>query len=503
MPFLEMRDVHKRFGGVVALDGASLSAEPGELHALLGANGSGKSTLNKTLTGVVAADRAEVLLDGQPVTLRGPREAQARGISAVYQELSLVPDLSVEDNVALGVEPARFGFVDRREQRRTVRGVVERFGSAFEGRVPLDTPVAGLPPGEQQIVEICKAVARDPRILVLDEATASLHEAQVRALFEALRDLKDRGVLVIFTSHRLEEVFELCDRATVLRSGATVGTVELAAADQAEVVRMMLGRSIDRIERDRTEAPEARRVVLEVRGLITDRLRDVSFTVETGEVLGVAGLQGQGQDELLEALFGAARISSGEVRLDGKPIHPRSPRQAVRERIALIPGERAREGLFSRRPILENLTLASVGRRALPGGLLRGARERRAAGDAVRRLQIKLGRLLDPVLTLSGGNQQKVVVGRWLLTEPRVILMDDPTKGIDVGAKEELYSSMRRLADEGVAIVFHSSENLELVRLCGRVLVLFEGRLVQVLEGDQVTEDRLLEASVGVDQVPG
>src|ERR687891_553701 len=467
MPFLEMRDVHKRFGGVVALDGASLSAEPGELHALLGANGSGKSTLNKTLTGVVAADRAEVLLDGQPVTLRGPREAQARGISAVYQELSLVPDLSVEDNVALGVEPARFGFVDRREQRRTVRGVVERFGSAFEGRLPLDTPVAGLPPGEQQIVEICKAVARDPRIL------------------------------------GLEEVFELCDRATVLRSGATVGTVELAAADQAEVVRMMLGRSIDRIERDRTEAPEARRVVLEVRGLITDRLRDVSFTVETGEVLGVAGLQGQGQDELLEALFGAARISSGEVRLDGKPIHPRSPRQAVRERIALIPGERAREGLFSRRPILENLTLASVGRRALPGGLLRGARERRAAGDAVRRLQIKLGRLLDPVLTLSGGNQQKVVVGRWLLTEPRVILMDDPTKGIDVGAKEELYSSMRRLADEGVAIVFHSSENLELVQLCGRVLVLFEGRVVQVLEGDQVTEDRLLEASVGVDQVPG
>src|ERR687891_49692 len=440
MPFLEMRDVHKRFGGVVALDGASLSAEPGELHALLGANGSGKSTLNKTLTGVVAADRAEVLLDGQPVTLRGPREAQARGISAVYQELSLVPDLSVEDNVALGVEPARFGFVDRREQRRTVRGVVERFGSAFEGRLPLDTPVAGLPPGEQQIVEICKAVARDPRILVLDEATASLHEAQVRALFEALRDLKDRGVLVIFTSHRLEEVFELCDRATVLRSGATVGTVELAAADQ---------------------------------------------------------------DELLEALFGAARISSGEVRLDGKPIHPRSPRQAVRERIALIPGERAREGLFSRRPILENLTLASVGRRALPGGLLRGARERRAAGDAVRRLQIKLGRLLDPVLTLSGANPQKVVVGRWLLTEPRVILMDDPTKGIDVGAKEELYSSMRRLADEGVAIVFHSSENLELVRLCGRVLVLFEGRVVQVLEGDQVTEDRLLEASVGVDQVPG
>jgi ribose transport system ATP-binding protein len=496
---VEMADVHKRFGGVVALAGASLSAEAGELHALIGPNGSGKSTLNKTLTGVVAPDRAEIKVDGRPVAFRGPQEAQAVGISAVYQELSLVGDLTVAENVGLGVEPTRLGFLDRDEQRRRVHQVLERFASAFEGRLPLDRPVASLTSAERQIVEIGKAIARNPRILVLDEATASLHQAQVQVLFEVVRELRDRGVLVIFTSHRLDEVFALCERATVLRGGKNVRTVDLTRTTESELVTMMLGHALEQPERPRPQEIAARPAVLEVHDLTTARLRGISFQLREGEILGVGGLVGQGQSELLSALFGAARVRGGEIRLNGSPVRLHGPRQAARAGIALIPGDRAREGLFGRRPILENLTLPSAARRTL-AGILRNDRERRAAGEAVRRLRIKLRRLEDAVSTLSGGNQQKVVVGKWLLTEPRIVLMDDPTKGIDVAAKEELYESMRSLADLGVGILFHSTDNLELVEYCARVLVLFEGRVVATLEGDDLTEDRLLSASMRVDQ---
>jgi ribose transport system ATP-binding protein len=503
MAFLEMSDVHKRFGGVVALAGASLSAERGELHALVGPNGSGKSTLTKTLTGVVEADRAEIRLEGQPVAFRSPRQAQARGIAAVYQDLSLVGDLTVAQNVGLGIEPTRLGFVDEGEQRGQAREVLERFAAAFEGGLPLDRPVAALSPGEQQIVEICKAIARDPRILVLDEATASLHHAQVEILFTVARELKERGVLVVFTSHRLDEVFALCERATVLRGGRNIRTVMLSDTSQDELITMMLGHELERPQRPPPTEIAKRSVVLEVRDLTSARLREVSFQLHEGEILGVGGLQGQGQSELLSGLFGVTRLRGGEIRLHGSPIDLHGPRQAAEAGIALIPGNRAREGLLARRPVLENLTLPSSRRRALPGGILRLERERRAADRAVKRLQIRVGRLDDPVFTLSGGNQQKVVVGKWLLTEPRVILMDDPTKGIDVAAKEELYESMRSLADQGVGILFHSTDDLELAEICSRVMVLFEGRVAAVLEGDDLTEDGLLSASMRVDRVGG
>jgi ribose transport system ATP-binding protein len=503
MAFLEMADVHKRFGGVVALAGASLSVDEGDLHALLGPNGSGKSTLTKTLTGVVEPDRAEIRLKGRPVAFRNPMDAQDQGISAVYQDLSLVGDLSVVENVALGVEPTRFGFLDRRRQRRRVAEVLERFGSAFEAGIPLDRPVRLLSPGEQQIVEICKAVVREPRVLVLDEATASLHQAQVEVVFEVARELRERGVLVVFTSHRLDEAFALCRRATVLREGRTVGTVELSRTSEGELVRMMLGHELERVEHPAPAEIAERPVVLEADGLATAKLHQVSLRLREGEILGLGGLQGQGQSELLLALFGAGRLRAGGVRVHDRPIHLRNPKRAVAAGIVLIPGDRSREGLFGRRPVLENLALPSAGRRALPGGLLSADRERKAADRAVRRLRIKVGRLDDPVYTLSGGNQQKVVVGKWLLTEPRVVLMDDPTKGVDVGAKEELYEDVRSLAGQGVAIVFNSSDNRELVELCDRVLVLYEGRVVESLERDDLTENRLLAASMRVDQVAG
>lgn len=507
MPYLEMSAVHKRYGGVVALAGASLHAERGEVHALVGPNGSGKSTLNKTLTGVVEPDHAEIRVDGRAVAFAGPRDAQAAGIAAVYQDLSLVPQLSVIENIELGVEPrAALGYVDRGEQADRARAVIDRFGRAFEADVWLEGPVGRLSPGEQQIVEVCKAVAREPRVLILDEATAALHVAQVQVLFEVTRELAEQGVLVIFTSHRMDEVYDICDRATVLRGGETIGEVDLAETGRDELVEMMVGRRAPVVvPAGDAVAPRDRRtadggdppVVLEARDLRGGSLSDVSFSVRAGETVGLGGLQGQGQSELLATVYGARRIRGGEILVDGASRRLRSPRHAVAAGIALIPGDRMRDGLFPVRPILENLALPSMARRTV-AGVLSGGRERKAARHAVDRLSITLGGLDDPVATLSGGNQQKVVVGRWLLTDPRIVLMDDPTKGIDVGAKDELYAVMRSLNADGVSILFNSSDNQELLALSDRILVLYEGRIVDELNGDRLTEDQLLAASMRV-----
>lgn len=505
--FLAMSGVRKHYGGVRALDGASLECERGEVHALLGANGSGKSTLNKILTGVVAPDAEQIRLRDEPITITGPRDAQRLRIAAVYQELSLVPELSVAANVALATEPkGRLGFLDRDRTRTRAREVMERFRAAFGGTLPVDEPLGNLSPGEQQIVEICKALSRDPEILILDEATASLHKAQVDILFEVVRQLAARDALVIFTSHRLDEIFAVCNRATVLRNGRTIGTVELADTTQADLVRMMTGHAADEALAPPPphEEPAAERpAVLSVRNLATAKLKDVSFDVHAGEILGLGGLQGQGQSELLAALFGAEPIGSGTVSLEGQPLKLHRPGQAVRAGIAFVPGNRGRQGLLGARPILENLAVPSMARRALAHLLLRQSREERAAREAVEQLHITIGSLTDPVVTLSGGNQQKVVVGKWLLTHPRAVLLDDPTKGIDVEAKEEVYRIIRSLTAEGVAVLFNSSEDRELVELSDRVLVLYEGQVVEDLPREQLSEDRLVAAALRVAEVSG
>ncbi|WP_166345747.1 sugar ABC transporter ATP-binding protein [Phytoactinopolyspora limicola] len=495
MALLEMNGVRKRFGGVLALDDASLSAAGGEVHALLGPNGSGKSTLNKTLTGVVVPDRASITIDGSPVAIHGPRDAHAHGVAAVYQQLSVVDDLTVTQNVVLGLEPTRrLGLLDRRAARTVAAEVLTRFSPAFAGSVPYDAAVGALSPGEQQIVEICKALARRPRILVLDEATASLHKEQVHVLFEVVRELRDSGVLVVFTSHRMDEVFALCDQATVLRNGRTVGTIALADATEDQLVHMMVGDVERREEARRSHASD--RTVLQVRGLTTQRLRDVSFSVAQGEVLGLGGLQGQGQSDLLLAMFGAAKIHAGEVLYDGVPLPLTSPVKAARAGVALVPGDRGRQGMFAVRPIQENLSIASMHRRATARLALSQRAERRAARGIVERLNIVIGGLADRISTLSGGNQQKVVIGKWLLNEPRVVLLDDPTKGIDITAKEEVYAIIRELADSGAAVVFNSSDNRELLEMSDRVLVLFEGGVVDELTDAQVTEEDLVASAL-------
>lgn len=498
LALLEMEGVRKRFGGVLALDSASFTAGHGEVHALLGPNGSGKSTLNKTLTGVVVPDRAAIRIGGEPARIHGPRDAHSHGIAAVYQQLSVVDDLTVTQNVVLGLEPARrLGFLDQRGARAVAGGVLERFAPAFAGRLPFDTPVGALSPGEQQIVEICKALARDPRILVLDEATASLHKEQVHVLFEVVRELRESGVLVVFTSHRMDEVFALCDRATILRNGRTSGTLDLAHTSEDDLVQLMVG-DVERREEARRSRP-AGRTVLEVRGLTTDRLREVSFTVRQGEVLGLGGLQGQGQSDLLLAMFGATRIHAGEVRYDDVPLPLASPVKAARSGVALVPGDRGRQGMFAVRPIQENLSIASMHRRTFAGLGLRGSVERKAAQRVVERLNIVIGGLAERISTLSGGNQQKVIIGKWLLNEPRVVLLDDPTKGVDITAKEEVYAIVRELADSGAAVIFNSSDNRELLEMSDRVLVLFEGAVVEELTDDQVTEEELVASALRLD----
>lgn len=492
---LEVVDVHKHFGGVVALDGASLECRAGEVHALLGANGSGKSTLAKVVTGVVVPDRGEVRIRGRAERITGPADMMRLGIGAVYQELSLIPQLSVSENIMLFHEPTRRGRIDSEQLWRRAMMVLDRLTADLGRRLPLHAPVQDLSPAEQQLVEIAKALSRDPYVLILDEATASLRKEEVEALFRVVRELKAEGRGIVFISHRMQEVYDLCDRATVLRNGSTVGTVDLASTPEDQVLRMMTGEELDYGGRYHGRGAVGP-IRLRVEGLrVGHRVQGVSFSLHGGEVIGLGGLQGQGQSELLRALFGDLPVDAGTVTVDSREVRFRGPFDAVRNGVVLVPGNRTREGLFMIRSILENLTLPSVGRRSRLG-FLSPRDEWVAASRPVDELQIKLSDLNQPVSSLSGGNQQKVVVGKWLLTDPRILLLDDPTKGVDVRARGELYGVIDQLRSRGMAVVLNSSDNSELLTLCDRVLVMYEGAIVDELAGPRLTEAELVAASL-------
>lgn len=497
MPLLEMRDVRKHYGGVRALDGASLTLNAGEVHGLLGPNGSGKSTLNKVLAGTVAADGATMTLDGEPLTIHSPMDAHRHGITAVYQQLSLVPELTVGQNLMLGVEPTRLGFLRPRRIAARMAETLERFAPALGTRVDANTRVGDLPPGEQQVVEIAKAVMRRPKILILDEATASLHRDQVRLVFEIVRELCAGGVSVVFVSHRIDEVMDLCTRATILRAGVTVATAEIAETSEQELVQLMVG-DVAATVKDATAASAASEGsdLLTVENLSGGVLDDVSFRVRGGEVLGLGGLQGQGQSELLLTIFGALHARSGAITVAGHTRRIAHPADAARAGIALVPGDRGTQGMFAQRPIQENVSIVSLARRLLAGFVISPARERAAATTMVDRLSIKIGGLGDPVSSLSGGNQQKVIIAKWLLNEPTIILLDDPTKGVDIGAKAEIYALIRELTARGAAVVFNSSDDRELAEVSDRVLVMYEGGIRGELTGADVTYDNLVASAL-------
>jgi ribose transport system ATP-binding protein len=486
--------VSRSFGGVRALRDASFSAIFGEVHALVGENGAGKSTLIKILSGVLRPDAGALRVRGTEVEFGSPHEARALGIGTVFQELTLMPWMTVAENLFLRNEPrgpAR--LIRRRELAARTDEVFARLG--IEGIDPNELPAA-LSLAHRQVIEIARALLREPDILFLDEPTSALAEQEVEWLFGLVRGLREQGKCVIFTSHRWGEVANLADRITIFRNGEYVATRE--ELTESEAVTLMTGRTIDRMYPDVPPVPEDAPAVLEVQDLRGERVADVSFDLRRGEILGIGGLAGQGQRDLFMTLFGARKRLGGETRVNGKARRIRKPADAIRLRmgIALVPEDRKTEGLMLPMSVRDNLTLAVLGRVAFYG-VLNPALEHRLVARAVRRLQIRTSRAtVQEVGTLSGGNQQKVLIGRWLLAESDILLLYDITRGVDVGTKHDIYELMMELVREGKSLLFYSSETEEMARLCHRVLVMREGRFAAELAGDATDAEAIVAASL-------
>ena len=496
---LSAQHLVKRYGGVVALADGSLDVESGEVVALMGANGSGKSTLGKIITGAVVPDGGRLLLDGEEARFSSPQAARRAGISAVYQELSLVPDMTVAENIWLANEPVALGRVRKKERKERTARLLSLFEDALGPSVGPDSLVSDLSPSDRQIVEILKAYSREPRVMILDEATASLGARQVERLFELVGEWKARGMALIFISHRMEEIFQIADRATVLRSGKTVGAADLKETNEEELVGLMIeGGVAERHIRAQRGDRWRENGSAGDRRLRSAVLNGVSLQLREGEILGLGGLQGQGQSDLLLALFGAVP-HSGTVRLEGEEVRLSHPRKAMKRGLAFVPGDRGSEGLLSIRSILENLLLPSWSRY---GALLNMRRARSDSEEVSQDLSLKMGSLDHPVSSLSGGNAQKVVLGKWLMRDPKVLLLDDPTKGVDVGAKGEFYKILSDLRQRGVAILLHSSDDEELLGLCDRVLAMRDGEVRRELSGNDLNKSALVSASVGAASSP-
>jgi len=507
-PVLQLIDVSKRYGGVRALERARFGCASGRIHALLGENGAGKSTLIKVMAGVVQPDEGRLVLRGQERRFTHPQDAVNAGIACIFQELSLMPDLSVADNICITNPPRRFGLIDQRAQRRIAEAALQRAGA--EGIHPL-APVSSLSLSRRQMVEIAKALAREPKILILDEATSALTAADVQRVFALLKRLRDEGLAIVYISHRMHEIAELADDCSVFRNGQHVATFEAGSKTDAETVAMMIGREISHAfppkaalaERSGAAAAGAAEPPprLDVRGLNwNDRLHDIHLTARAGEVVGLGGLDGQGQREFFLALFGVLRGVSGEIRVDGQPVQPGSPRAAKRagSGIALVPEDRKVDGLMLPMGVRENLSLAALDVLSR-AGVINRARESDAAQRVVRQLSIKAPDLDEAVGTLSGGNQQKVVIAKWLMNAPRIILLSDPTRGIDVGTKQEIYALLRQLAEGDAAVLLYSTDYAELIGCCNRVAVFFDGRIVRWLQGDALTETALVASALNIE----
>ena len=502
---LEMKAITKSFPGVRALDGVSFDLNKGEIHALVGENGAGKSTLIKILAGVYPHPQygGEIVLDGTERRFAGVRDSENAGIAVIYQELSLVKELSVAENIFLGREPRRFGVINWSELYSRAQTLLGELHLAIDPRAP----VRNLGIGQQQLVEIAKALSHEARILVLDEPTAALTEAEVATLFGILNKLRERGVAMIYISHKLDEVFSISDRITVLRDGGSVGTAAASELDETRVIAKMVGREVGQIfpesKHQRGDAIfNARNITVEDPAVPGKLLVDnVSFSARKGEVLGIAGLMGSGRSELLMAIFGAhPGRKSAEISVDGNHININQPYDAIKNGIGFVTEDRKRYGLILDQTILKNMTLAAL--RRLSGRFITDEDSEAAAGERTARdLRVKAPSIFTIAGTLSGGNQQKVVLGKWLLTNPRVLFLDEPTRGIDVGAKQEIYSEINRLAATGIAIVLVSSELPEVLGLSDRVIVLHEGRITGEFEREAATPEAVMSCATGRRQI--
>lgn len=498
---LEMKDIRKSFGGVHALKGVQLSCRRGEVHILAGENGAGKSTILKILSGLYPADSGEIYFKGEKVTFSSPRKAQQAGIAMVYQELTLIPDLTVLENVFLNKEETkRFGAVDKKKMERMLRELMDAYGIHLRP----DAYVKTLSVAQQQMAEILKCLLRDPELIVLDEATSALARKEVEQLFCVIRTLKERGKTVIFISHRMEELHAIGDRVTVFKDGSYVGTREIREISNDDLIRMMIGRSIDAVFPPKNDK-ESQNVIFSARELnLGNKLKNISLDVYKGEILGVAGLQGHGQTELMNALGGAIPCQSGTICVHQKAVRTGSAGQAIASGISLVPSDRKVEGLLLGLPIRQNLALTSLKARKNLALFIHQKKETAFANGLVKSLSIKAHSIENPVSSLSGGNQQKVVLGKAIATEPKVILFNEPTRGIDVEAKREFYNIMRSYAQRGIAVIMCSSDMSEIIGMCDRVLVMYEGGISSVICGSDISEEAIMRAAMGLNsQVTG
>ncbi|GAB2922580.1 sugar ABC transporter ATP-binding protein [Nonomuraea fastidiosa] len=491
-PIMSLRDVSKSFGAVQALSGVRLDLYAGEAHGLVGENGAGKSTLVKILAGAHPADTGTLTVDGKELAFSGPADAQAAGIAVIYQEPTLFPDLSVAENIFMSHQPLRsMRRIDANAMRAATSELFARLGVGLDP----DRPARGLSIADQQLVEIAKALAFDARVLIMDEPTAALSGVEVERLFSVVGSLRESGAAVLFISHRFDEIFTLCSRITVMRDGRWVSTDPAAELTVEELVRRMVGREVSSLYPKTAAAVGESR--LEVRGLTRHGVfEDVSFAVRGGEIVALAGLVGAGRSEVARAVFGVDRPDAGEVIVDGSTLPPGDTAAAIAAGLALVPEDRRQQGLVMELSVERNATLTrrwSLSRL----GLLFGGAERAAARMWSERLQVKTARLTDPVSTLSGGNQQKVVLAKWLSTEPGVLIVDEPTRGIDVGTKAEVHRLLSELAGQGVAVLMISSELPEVLGMADRVLVMHEGRLVADIPRTQADEESVMLAATG------
>ena len=503
MPFLSVEGLKKYFGGVKALDGVSFFLEQGEVHALVGENGAGKSTLIKILSGVFPYDHGAIFLDGQTYRPQSPHEAKERGVQVVHQEFNLLEHLSIAENVSIEKLPRnRFGLLDRKELNARARKALDAIGLTD---IDVKAPVSTLGIAHRQLVEIARALQSDSQILILDEPTATLTERETKRLFELVSRIKEDGVTVVFVSHHLDEVFEICDRVTVFRNGRTIATDLIAETTPDGIVQRMVGRQLAGEMVSRDDHKEFGNVALSVQDVCTQANpteTGVSFDLRYGEILGIAGLVGAGRTEILRGIFGIDPIRSGQVQRDGKTARFSGPGDAIAAGIGFVTEDRKDEGLILDMPISANVSLANM-KSVSQSGLLKFAAERRQAMEAGEKLKLKYGKTADPASSLSGGNQQKVVLAKWLARDPKVLLLDEPTRGVDVGAKAEIYAILKDLARNGVALLVVSSEMPELMTLADRILVLAEHQIQGTLQRADFSEENILKLAYGQTELAG
>ncbi|HCV44451.1 MAG TPA: D-xylose ABC transporter ATP-binding protein [Bacteroidetes bacterium] len=491
-PLLCMCNIRKQYPGVLALDDVSFELRSGEVHCLIGENGAGKSTLIKILSGAVQKNSGEIVVDGKSVGLYSPAEVQRLGIGIIHQEFKLVPELSVAENILLGNEPQKKGlpFIDVDRMHSIARASLSQLGEEIDTRAP----ISSLSIAERQLVEIAKALSKNIRILAMDEPSAALTDKELENLFKVIRRLKTEGVGIIYISHRLEEIFEIGDQVTILRDGRCIHTCPINEIDRPGLIRHMVGRELEK--EFPTAELERGKEILRIRNLSAGMLRDINLTLHRGEVLGLAGLVGAGRTELARVVFGADPKDSGEIFLDQKPIHPRSPREAIDLGIGLLTEDRNKYGLVMQMNVRENISLSNL-HDVVRGPFVNRAKENEVARQFSDNLRIKTPSIEQEVEVLSGGNRQKVVLARWLFTESKVLIFDEPTAGIDVGVKLEIYNLINNLAQKGIGVLVISSELSELLGMCTRIAVMHEGRIVGVLDRNEATQEKVMTLATG------